>query len=312
MSAGKRLLTAGIVLAGWTLAGCGGTSAPTPTAGPPVPTLSSSSAAPETESNPLGDIPDNQDYVLFAPPGGGFSVKIPEGWASSTAGATITFTDKLNSVPHGIGSGDHRADGGLRRANEIPQVRSTARIREAGHRPPVVQRKAGSAVLVTYHGGLPARPGTGKVVRDAVRALRLLPRRHRRRPRPVRAGQRRQRRSLAHGDRLLPVASDPVAGACERGSSTGSTGPARRRRWRCAACRLTVERRRDRRRRRAVRLGQVHAAGLPGRAWTSRTAGGSASAAGERHQPPPGGRARARCGPAGSACCCSRATCCRT
>ncbi|WP_328617146.1 hypothetical protein OHS18_12915 [Amycolatopsis sp. NBC_00355] len=34
----------------------------------------------------------------FTPPGGGFSVKIPEGWASSAAGATTTFTDKLNQV----------------------------------------------------------------------------------------------------------------------------------------------------------------------------------------------------------------------
>lgn len=46
----------------------------------------------ETETNPAGDIPDNQAYVPFTPPGGGFTVKIPEGWASTTAGPTTTFT----------------------------------------------------------------------------------------------------------------------------------------------------------------------------------------------------------------------------
>lgn len=81
------------------LTACARTPAPTPN--PASGTTSGSepaSGTTATEVNPAGDIPDNQAYVPFTPPGGGFSVKIPEGWASSAAGATTTFTDKLNQV----------------------------------------------------------------------------------------------------------------------------------------------------------------------------------------------------------------------
>ena len=49
-----------------------------------------------TESNPPGDIPDNQAFVTFRAPG--FSVKVPEGWARSGTAATTSFTDKLNRI----------------------------------------------------------------------------------------------------------------------------------------------------------------------------------------------------------------------
>jgi hypothetical protein len=50
------------------------------------------------ELSPPGDIPDNQAYVAYSPPGSGYSVKVPEGWARTSAGGAVTFTDKLNSV----------------------------------------------------------------------------------------------------------------------------------------------------------------------------------------------------------------------
>jgi hypothetical protein len=51
-----------------------------------------------TEAPAAGDIPDNQAYVAATPPGGGFSVKVPEGWSRTTTGGAVTFTDKLNSI----------------------------------------------------------------------------------------------------------------------------------------------------------------------------------------------------------------------
>jgi hypothetical protein len=90
-----RIAVAAVVAS--VLAACGGNPAPSPSPGP----ASSSSAAggtTATETNPAGDIPDSQAFVPFTPSGGGFTVKIPEGWASSTAGSTTTFTDKLNQV----------------------------------------------------------------------------------------------------------------------------------------------------------------------------------------------------------------------
>jgi hypothetical protein len=80
------------------LTGCGAVTAmPTPnqptvgTSGG-APTSAESAPAPtpaETESNPPGDIPDNQMYVPFTPPGGRVSVKVPEGWARSGTGTNL-------------------------------------------------------------------------------------------------------------------------------------------------------------------------------------------------------------------------------
>jgi len=45
-----------------------------------------------------GDIPDNQVFVPFTWPDGGVTVDVPEGWARTTSGQQITFTDKYNSI----------------------------------------------------------------------------------------------------------------------------------------------------------------------------------------------------------------------
>ena len=50
------------------------------------------------EVNPPGDIPDDQVFVAYTPPAGGFSVKVPEGWARSEQGGAVVFTDNLNSI----------------------------------------------------------------------------------------------------------------------------------------------------------------------------------------------------------------------
>src|SRR3954469_16106844 len=50
------------------------------------------------ESNPLGDIPDNQVYVPYQPADGAFSVQVPEGWARTDLPDGVSFTDKLNTV----------------------------------------------------------------------------------------------------------------------------------------------------------------------------------------------------------------------
>src|SRR3954453_3097418 len=50
------------------------------------------------ETSPPGDIPDNQAFVAYSPPGAGYSVKVPEGWARTARGGAVTFTDKLNPV----------------------------------------------------------------------------------------------------------------------------------------------------------------------------------------------------------------------
>src|SRR5258708_37162679 len=86
---------AGVLAAAAVLAGCG-TSGTAPSGSA---TLSSSTAAaPTPESNPAGDIPDNQAFVPFTPPTGLFTGSVPEGWARSTDGAATIFTYKLDTL----------------------------------------------------------------------------------------------------------------------------------------------------------------------------------------------------------------------
>ncbi|MDX6699530.1 MAG: hypothetical protein QOE65_2927 [Solirubrobacteraceae bacterium] len=128
------------------LVGCG-SSASSP---------SSHSASTPAESSPAGDIPDNQAYVRYAPPGGGFSVKVPEGWARSTAGGTVTFTDKLNSI-------------GMRAMPaHAPLTPSEARRANPRARVTVVRRPAGKATRVVYEANGRPDPVTGRTRRDVV------------------------------------------------------------------------------------------------------------------------------------------------
>src|SRR5436190_2114051 len=101
-------LTLGLVLL---LGACGGGSgkpsqaSPTSGTSRPSATTAARAQSPTNAANPNapeantpGDIPDNQVFVRYQPPGAAFSVKVPEGWGRSSQGGTVTFTDKLNSV----------------------------------------------------------------------------------------------------------------------------------------------------------------------------------------------------------------------
>ncbi|WP_410597468.1 hypothetical protein [Amycolatopsis sp. lyj-23] len=165
------VLGGGILAVTWAVSACSGTPAPpSPSASAPT-SLTSSASTPEsgqpaTESNPPGDIPDNQAFVAFTPPGAAFSVKIPEGWASSTAGATTTFTDKLNQVQVGTAAAAAAPTAASVTATDIPAWRGQV-PRFALGQVSTVTRQAGPAVLVTYQGDSPPNPVTGKVLRDA-------------------------------------------------------------------------------------------------------------------------------------------------
>ena len=50
------------------------------------------------EKNPPGDIPDDQVFVPYASVAGGYSLKVPEGWARSEKGSDVGFIDKFDGV----------------------------------------------------------------------------------------------------------------------------------------------------------------------------------------------------------------------
>ncbi len=139
------------------VAGCGGSSGGS----------SAKAVNPNTrEAVAPGDIPDNQAYVSYRPPGRPFSVKVPEGWARSTSGPATIFTDKLNSV---------RAESVPAKApltvaagrSELSALASSNK----GFRPgtvTAVARTAGKAVRITYTADSKPDPVTGKFHTDAV------------------------------------------------------------------------------------------------------------------------------------------------
>jgi hypothetical protein len=165
MSHRKPVLIAGVAIVAAVLSACSGSPA-APTSNSGTSGLTPGSAAPATESNPPGDIPDNQAFVAFTPPGGGFSVKIPEGWSSSTTGATTTFTDKLNHIQVTAAKAATAPTAASVTAMDIPAWKTQVPQFALGA-VSTVTRQAGPAVLVTYQGDSPLNQVTGKVVREA-------------------------------------------------------------------------------------------------------------------------------------------------
>ncbi|MER6267034.1 hypothetical protein ACFY0B_06715 [Streptomyces sp. NPDC001797] len=172
MAAHTRTYTvAGLTLVAAVTAGCSGSGshagAGSPASGST--TVSGQQQPAPTESNPPGDIPDNQVYVAYQPASGsftGFTVKVPEGWARTSQGSTTAFTDKLNTVRITAVSASGAPTTGSVTNTVVPQLRaqvpkfSSPKVSE-------VNRHAGRVVLLTYQGDSAKDPVTGKVVRDA-------------------------------------------------------------------------------------------------------------------------------------------------
>ena len=165
-----RSVRAAAVVAGLALlAGACGTGAGNPYGGSTATTATPPSATSKNapEVNPAGDIPDNKVFVAYRPPGGGFTVKVPEGWARVQRGGTVAFTDKLNTIRMETRPAPAAPTVALTRQVELPAIRSASRHYEPGE-VTRVRRAAGDVVLVTYKADAAADPVTGKVVHDAV------------------------------------------------------------------------------------------------------------------------------------------------
>jgi hypothetical protein len=169
---GWSLVTAVAVMASLALAAaCGGPPArPGPSAAGLAASASPSAAAANpnaSETTAAGDIPDNQVFVPYTPAGAAFVVTVPQGWAQSSEGSTVVFSDKFNSVRIESLPRPQAPDVATVRAQEVPQLSSTV----PGFWPgqiTVVQRSAGPAILITYQANSAPNPVTGKAVTEAV------------------------------------------------------------------------------------------------------------------------------------------------
>jgi hypothetical protein len=158
----RSVLAAGAAALAIAVAGCGAGSS----------SNSSGSAAKPPNPNgpevsPAGDIPDNQAYVPYSPPGGGFTVKVPEGWSQSKSRGAQSFTDKLNSIRIETQPAKAPLTAARARSAEVPLLANSVK----GFRPgtvTTVSRSAGTAVRITYLADAKPNPVTGKSGQDAV------------------------------------------------------------------------------------------------------------------------------------------------
>jgi hypothetical protein len=127
----------------------------------------STPSAPASESNPLGDIPDDQVFVPYSPPDGSFSVDVPEGWARTDAGDTVSFTDKLNTVIVQQLTGRPRPTPDSVRSEDLADITAHGRNVAPGSVEEVTL-PAGPAIHATYSEDALPDPVTGRTVRDDV------------------------------------------------------------------------------------------------------------------------------------------------
>jgi hypothetical protein len=104
--------------------------------------------------------------VVFSPRNGGYSVKIPEGWARTSRGATISFTDKLNRISVSKANAASQSTLASVTSADVPALKAKVPRFSMGSLSLVI-RHGGKAILLTYQGDSPPDPVTGKVVRDA-------------------------------------------------------------------------------------------------------------------------------------------------
>ena len=119
------------------------------------------------EVSPPGDIPDNQAFVAYSPPADRYSVKVPEGWARTSAGGAVTFTDKLNAIRIEHAPAQAPLTPASAKRTDVAKLATSVK----GYRPGTVSavgRKAGSAVRITYLAAAKPNAVTGRAGTDAV------------------------------------------------------------------------------------------------------------------------------------------------
>jgi hypothetical protein len=153
-------LAVAIVAAGLA-AGCGGGSSGSSSGG-------SKTTTSQAETKPIGgDIPDTQAYVPYVPPSGGYTVKVPEGWARTEGPTGVMFTDNLNTIRIEAAPAASAPDVTAVRSTEVATLRAANpgfQLQDVT----TVQRPAGTAVLVTYLDDGPPNAVTGKRDRQTV------------------------------------------------------------------------------------------------------------------------------------------------
>lgn len=163
---------------GSTATGAASSSVPTTAGSTPAPSPSVTpggvgQTAVPAEKNPPGDIPDNVAYVPYTNTAGKYSFTHPEGWAETTKGSSVTFTDKLNGVQANpaqltaaptVDSAQQQDVPALMRSQAAFELRNVTAVTEPG----------GSGVRIVYRRNSAPDPVTGRQYRDEVERYELM------------------------------------------------------------------------------------------------------------------------------------------
>ncbi len=116
------------------------------------------------EVNPPGDIPDSQVFVEYISPQGRYELQVPEGWARTTVGTDVTFTDKLDGLSVAVSSAPTPPDPKSIRTAQAKTLRETGRAVKISHIKEV-KVSGKPAVLLAYECNSEPNPVTDKQVR---------------------------------------------------------------------------------------------------------------------------------------------------
>jgi hypothetical protein len=111
----------------------------------------------------VGDIPDNQAFVSFTSSSGNYSLDVPEGWARTSNGADVRFTNKFDGVAVKI----KPVTAAPTAASTDPQVMALVQSERAFKAGEISEVKlpAGQAVRISATANSDPDPVTGKQVR---------------------------------------------------------------------------------------------------------------------------------------------------
>jgi hypothetical protein len=116
------------------------------------------------ESNPPGDIPDNQVFITYKSDPGAFQVRVPEGWARADATGGVTFTDHLNTVQVTWQPAPTPPSVDRAKSTDVPQLQRSQlafQLRKVA----TANLPGGSAVLIDAQENSPPNTVTGKQYR---------------------------------------------------------------------------------------------------------------------------------------------------
>jgi hypothetical protein len=113
------------------------------------------------ETNPAGDIPDNQIFVTFTSSPGGYSLQVPEGWARTQNSADVRFANKLDGVQVTVTKVSTAPTAATVRPGDVLGSARAVQLAMVQD----IQLPVGPAVKVTYSSNSDPDPVTNKQVR---------------------------------------------------------------------------------------------------------------------------------------------------